>query len=492
MNQSIHAVLRYSMVSFLSMTTVIATTGVFAQESRRALDSKSTLDAEPYRFTIDLHQAASPIDNPLKGLVPYARPTPGRFPHSMEFGYLPLSKLMLAEKTFDWAPLESLLNDIASRGNQSVLRIYLEYPGKTEGIPQYLLDAGLKVHRYQNTNTAPFPPKDVITPDYEDPRLHRALEQFIAAFGQVYDNDPRLAYVTAGLLGTWGEWHTYPRNELWASKRTQEIVLDAYEKAFHSTPVLLRYPAGPQTWAQAANAKRPFGYHDDSFCWATLETGKSEDSWFYIPALKSAGSEAVKKWQTSPIGGEIRPEVWGKIFDDQDQWPDQAQDFQQCVSETHATWLLDTGMFREQASQERLRRATSQVRSMGYDFFVRRVKASVMKLASESSTLDLEIELHNNGVAPFYADWPTEIGLVTAQGKRVLTKQVDSLSVRGRLPGTHRLSGRINLNGLTGKYTIVLRVVQPLPGGKPLRFANVEQGQDLNGWLTLGSMVLRE
>ena len=36
-----------------------------------------------------------------------------------------------------------LLNSVAGRGHQTVFRIYLDYPGKTTGIPQYLLDAGL-------------------------------------------------------------------------------------------------------------------------------------------------------------------------------------------------------------------------------------------------------------------------------------------------------------------------------------------------------------
>ncbi|MCU0711872.1 MAG: hypothetical protein MUC43_07410, partial [Pirellula sp.] len=37
--------------------------------------------------TIQLAPGPSHADNPLKGLVPYAKPTPGRFPHSMEFNY---------------------------------------------------------------------------------------------------------------------------------------------------------------------------------------------------------------------------------------------------------------------------------------------------------------------------------------------------------------------------------------------------------------------
>ncbi len=59
----------------------------------------------------------------------------------------------------------------------------------------------------------------------------------------------------------------------------------------------------------------PFGYHDDSFAWATLETGRKEDDWFFQPALRQAGPEALTKWKSQPIGGEIRPEVWGCVFD---------------------------------------------------------------------------------------------------------------------------------------------------------------------------------
>ncbi len=139
-----------------------------------------------------------PADNPLKGLVPYARPTPGRFPHSMEFGYLPLSGMMRGPDEFDWQPLESLLDDIASRGNQTVFRVYLEYPGKKEGIPEFLIRGGLKVHLYKNTNTAPLPPAESRTPEYSNPQLRKALRSFIAALGAKYDGDPRIAYITAG------------------------------------------------------------------------------------------------------------------------------------------------------------------------------------------------------------------------------------------------------------------------------------------------------
>ncbi len=53
----------------------------------------------------------------------------------MEFNYLPLSELVVGPDQYDWQPLEKLLDDIASRGHQSVFRIWMEYPGHREGIP---------------------------------------------------------------------------------------------------------------------------------------------------------------------------------------------------------------------------------------------------------------------------------------------------------------------------------------------------------------------
>ena len=91
--------------------------------------------------------------------------------------------------------------------------------------------------------------------------------------------------------------------------------MDAFENSFGKTKVLMRYPAGDDQATYASNKLRPFGYHDDSFAWATLATGKAEDEWFFESILKAASPAAIDKWKTQPIGGEIRPEVWGTVFD---------------------------------------------------------------------------------------------------------------------------------------------------------------------------------
>lgn len=428
-----------------------------------------------------LKYVPAPPDNPLKGLVPYSRPHADRFPHSMEFNYLALSDLMTGPNEFDWQPLEALLDDIASRRHQTVFRIWMEYPGRDNGIPTFLEEAGLKITPWLNTNTAPFPATKVRTPDYNDPQLRAALKSFIAALGARYDGDPRIGFITAGLLGTWGEWHTYPRSELMASKEVQSEVMDAYERAFKVTPVLLRYPAGVDSWAHAANHTRRVGYHDDSFAWATLDTGRSEDDWFFMPALKAAGPEAMNQWKTGPIGGEIRPELWGQIFDERPAHP-QAQDFAESVRQTHATWLMDTGMFQKQQSEQRKQSAVRQVQRMGYEFHIEAAERRPLG----SGDMTISVRVRNTGVAPFYYPWKVELASVS-DGQVAERIPVD-WSVVGLLPDDAPRTWSVELNAEQASRAtdgLSIRIANPLPNGMPLRFANEYSAESPDGWWLL-------
>lgn len=424
----------------------------------------------------------SAADNPLKGLVPYAAPEPECFPHSMEFGYLPLADLMTGPDNYDWQPLEKLLKATAGRGNQAIFRIWIEYPGQESGLPSFLKEQGVKVTEWENTDEKS-PAKLCYTPDYEDERLVRAIENFIAALGHRYDGDARIASITAGLLGSWGEWHTYPREELFASVKTQTRVLEAYEKAFKISHILLRYPASDEPPGLASNANRPFGYHDDSFAWATLDTGKNDDAWFYLPALQAAGDAAVRKWRSQPIGGEVRPEVWGQVHDAKPAHP-KAQDFITCVKQTHVSWLMESGIFEVKPDDTRYHRALSHVRKMGYDFYI-----PTADLSREGGDLKVQLTLINQGVAPFYANWKLELAALDTVGQITHRWPVD-WKLGGLLPGEPPREWTVTLDAIS-KYEgqiLGLRVINPLPNGKPLRFANDDQDRHLIGWLSLGKI----
>ena len=183
--------------------------------------------------------------------------------------------------------------------------------------------------------------------------------------------------------------------------------------------------------------------------------------------MSAAGQAAMEKWKTQPIGGEIRPELWGQIFDEKPANP-HTQNFAECVRQTHVTWLMDTGMFRELAAPRRRDRAISLVRRMGYDFYVQ--SAEILPAADGKVSVSLEVV--NQGVAPFYHDWSLEIGLLSAEGKSLRTWPVDWKLVK-LLPGDppRRWRSVIDLESLRASGGIVaVRVLNPLPGGKPLRF----------------------
>jgi hypothetical protein len=441
--------------------------------------------AQERRRTLTYAPVTQP--NPLKGLVPYAGQGQNGFPHTLEFDYLPLSALLVGENTYNWKPLETLLDGIARRGHQAIFRIYLEYPGKKNVIPRFLLDQGVKISRYTNTNTQPLPPSQVETPDYSNPKLRAALQAFIRELGKRYDGDPRIGFITAGLLGTWGEWHTYPRSDLFASKTVQKEVMDAYESAFRRTPILLRYPAGNNDATYAPNQTRHFGYHDDSFAWATLETGQKDTDWFFLARLRAAGIQAQTKWKQHPIGGEIRPEAWGKVFDLLPGDP-QIQNFRRCVEQTHVTWLMDSGMFDGKQRQDRIRRAKAEVARMGYEFHVPAVTTEL----TADWQLRVRVELINRGVAPFYYDWKPVYALMSENGD-IVHRWTGKGKLTGLLPGApaRQWNEESDVSRLTpGTYRLLLSVPNSLQNGAPLRFANAEQDIHRVGWLTLAQEIV--
>lgn len=404
--------------------------------------------------------APAPVDNPLKGFVPYVESARNAdFPCAMEFRYFALDELMKGWGRYDWTPLEATLEEVRGRGRQLCFRVYSEYPGKGNRVPGFLEDEGVKVVRWEGDNTYE---ATNYTPDYESPIFRKAMKEFIAALGEKYDGDERVGFVTIGLLGSWGEWHNYPRNDLWASKTVQSEVMDVYEEAFQKTKALLRYPAGKNDSVYESNSERSFGYHDDSFAWATLDTGKEEDGWYFVPKLKKAKAE--DRWKRQPIGGELRPELWESSFTSKPH--PKSQDFAKCVEETHVSWLMDSGLFKAGLSQEKRRNAEAAVRRMGYEIHLASAKVVDGQLV---------VEFENRGVAPFYYPWPVEL-LV---GEEKVDPGWDLMKVSS-------MEGYQALTELPANWEgqpMRLRVKNPMENGRPLKFANKEQG---DVWLELG------
>ncbi|MEV0951604.1 DUF4832 domain-containing protein [Promicromonospora sp. NPDC050249] len=445
--------------------------------------------------SVTLEQTAALADNPLKGFLPFA-PEPGQtldaadpsFPHTLEWFYLPVDAVVTGEDTYDWTRVEAYLSSIAARGHQSVLRFYLDYPGRDSGVPAYLLgEGGISQERrydFWDNNGVSF------SPDYDDPRVVGLITGFIDALGERYDGDPRIAYLTAGLVGFWGEDHTYPMNGLveptnpegidWMpSAATRATIWDAWDAALDETWLQARYPT-------ADVAAHAFGLHDDSFAYATLPT----TDWHFLAQVQAAGM--TEAWRTAPIGGELYPPLQTCIFSEPLDCPNAAEeiaagrdyDVAGSTAASHASWIINHQAWATGYDGDDRERAVAAAAALGYD-----LAATQATLTNNGGGASVTLTLTNRGVAPFYGDWPAELVVLDDEGEVVRRTAVDadlpsiqpgaSATVEASLDGGGR-----NLAGAT----VAFHVPNVMTGGEPLRFANTTQDQDAPGYLTLGEV----
>ncbi|MFC4098422.1 S-layer homology domain-containing protein [Paenibacillus xanthanilyticus] len=453
----------------------------------------------------------APVDNPLKGFLPFYdaseeayfksgddwRDRPTQLPYSMEFFYLPLRQLMNNLDDFNWTELDKRLAAVAARGNQAVFRVYLDYPNKPSGIPQFLLDQGLKTYNYTEFDNGKNATS--LAPDYNDERLLNALDNFIGALGERYDGDPRVGALMIGLIGFWGEWHTYPYDgnlkspNLMPTDANLKRVLTAMDNAFNETQLVLRYPKDS---GDLKTKNFDVGYHDDSFAFQTLPPSLGGQGWHFWGRVNDAG--VADFWKNNSMGGEMRPEIQVKMWNNdpprynEPQTPiegAQGEDYYTSLDLTHASWLIAQGIFQTPLAAVPLARATEGSRSMGYDYHV-----PAAYLDASDGTLRVGVELENRGVAPFYDDWKIE--LAAQSGDDIIRIWHPDWSLNGILPNTNGFDqnklfeSTANPALSNGSYRILMRVVNPLEhinaDAKKFRFANAEQQSD--GWLNLGSV----
>ncbi len=416
-------------------------------------------------------------ENPVRGLIPaYGNPEDRIFPHSMEFYYIGLRNTMINIDNFDWTQLENKLEEISDRGNTAVVRFFMDYPGNQIETPQFLIDAGITMNEYTDYGNDPGESK---SPDYNDPITMSALINFIENFGLIYDGDPRISVIQAGLVGFWGEWHTYPLN-ISMNDANRKIIFEAYANSFPNTELNFR---GPQSNADST-IQMTVGYHDDSYLSTTIST-ESWAGWFFWNRILSANVSQF--WKNAPMGGEIYPGLQGNLWNAVPNIPESgSQDFETCLDSTHATYMMIWSLWEEPIGSIKYTNGLIQNKHFGYQFNVNGVKLNPY----QNNEINFDVRIENRGIAPFYYNWDVEFtllknGIYTNLGTtdwNINTIQPNDIAERNYA---------VNHTLENGSYKILMRFVNPLtvlkPNAKQLSFANAEQNADSTGWITLKS-----
>ncbi len=349
---------------------------------------------------------------------------------SLEFSYC-LPCAVVKGKTdgkinYDWSSFEKMLDDIASRGHQAIVRFRIEYPSETiENAPNCTegVKGATAVPLYIKANksyTETFN-KDAggdgptYYADWRSEELKWFYKQFYTDFAAKYDSDPRIAFVQAG-FGHWAEYHIYGTtlklDTNFAGKNYQSEFLRHLDTLFAETPWSISIDAADKNYTPIAGNKTllglKFGLFDDSFMHKEHDIaqgdGDNEKNWQVI---------GENRWQTSPAGGEI------SYYEDKDQheflnpaglygvtWEDAAAKY-------HMTYVIGNDAPEgKYATKDRVYEASSYA---GYKFEITGYAVNKVSAA---------VRVKNVGIAPLYHN-----AYVTVKGVRSKT------SLKGLLPG---------------------------------------------------------
>jgi hypothetical protein len=232
---------------------------------------------------------------------------------TLEFAYCLPCKVVTGKKDgkiqYNWSYLENILNDIASRNHQGVIRFRYENPGNKEvgttgatAVPQYIKD----LSDYNETSNNAEGQKTYYA-DWTNDELKWFTKQFITDFNARYKDDPRIAVIQLG-FGHWSEGHIYGTD----LKLGVNFPSKAYQKEYFihvantlEIPWGMSIDGGDSYYSPVAKDEEllalNFGVFDDSFMHEGHElasgSGWNEMCW------DGVGKEY--RWIKGICGGEI-------------------------------------------------------------------------------------------------------------------------------------------------------------------------------------------
>jgi hypothetical protein len=119
----------------------------------------------------------------------------------LEYSYMKYGDVVTGSDQYDWRVMDRLLEDVASRKHQAIVRFYFVYPGHETTVPAYI--KGLSdYHELPSKSEG----KPTTFADWSHPELKRFTLTFYEKLAERYDQDPRLAFLETG-FGLWAEYH---------------------------------------------------------------------------------------------------------------------------------------------------------------------------------------------------------------------------------------------------------------------------------------------
>ena len=343
---------------------------------------------------------------PMTGIVLWSdNDNAGKHPDAiaLEYRYCGYNEVVRPDGEYDFAKIDRVLDEVAGRNHQAVLRFYFCYVGKQTTVPDFIRGRS----DYSET-IGTSEKKATHFCDWSNKALQQFTLDFYAKFAEKYDNDARIAFLQTG-FGLWAEYHIYsgPKKmgKTFPDKAYQTKFLNHMHAQFKSLPWSISIDAADYDYSpledNAELLALNFGVFDDSF----LCKPHSKENAINWKILQS------DRWQRQPGGGEF------SYYNNKDQknalkpaGPNGVS-FEAAAKQFHISYMIGN----DQPRHSTMQRIKSAGMATGYRF---RVTSAV----NEGSVLRLTVT--NEGVAPIYRDAYFTAG-----------RQRSTSSLKGLLPG---------------------------------------------------------
>ncbi|HBE66532.1 MAG TPA: DUF4832 domain-containing protein [Planctomycetaceae bacterium] len=354
----------------------------------------------------------SQIDNvqPMTGIVLWAdNPKVQQLNDSisLEYRYCGYNEVVKGDGEYDFSRIDAVLDDIASRNHQAILRFHFCYPGRTTTVPDFIRERA----DYQET-IGQSEGKKTHFCDWSNAALQAFTLEFYSQFAKRYDSDPRIAFLQTG-FGLWAEYHIYsgPRTlgKTFPSKEFQTKFLKHLDTEFDNLPWSISVDAADYDYSPLEDNARllalGFGVFDDSFL-CKQHPKENAVNWRIL------GSD---RWKRQPAGGEF------SYYNRKDQKNALSAEgpngvpFEQAARQFHISYMIGNDQPRYQ-NAERIQSASL---ATGYRFRVSQGSFNGGRLT---------LQVTNMGVAPLYRDAYFSAG-----------KSRSAETLKGLLPGQTRM-----------------------------------------------------
>ena len=322
---------------------------------------------------------------------------------TLEYRYCGYNEVVNSQGDYDYAKIDQILDEIAKRNHQAVLRFYFCYVGKETTVPEFIrkrtdYDETIGISERKKTHFC----------DWSNQALQEFTLDFYTRFAKRYDNDSRIAFLQTG-FGLWAEFHIYDGpnkiGKTFPSKEYQAEFLKHLNQQFTNLPWSISIDSADYDYTPLEDNNEllglEFGLFDDSFL-CKRHAKENAINW------KILGAD---RWKRHPGGGEF------SYYNMKDQKNALAENgpngvsFEEAAEQFHISYMIGN----DQSQHSTIERIRSAGMATGYQF---RVTTAAVKGD------EMRLQVTNEGVAPIYRD-----AFFAAGQKRCKT------SLRGLLPG---------------------------------------------------------